>query len=340
MADDLDTLRLKLLGNLDQQFTPFYQEISDYILGVLTKAEDPDGTIPPYKLKDIISQVNTYVNNKFLGVKGTPYTVSNQGQIIPNSEYFQTLWDGIRLATKLGVSENYLMMVEVLQDDPALKQKLSIGTLNPLTAQQLPDDFSHLGNFDPSHEWIDPAGKKLSDRIWAATGDTRLKLDQYLTEAIQGGKTARELSKDVETFLLPGEALKRTNRPYGTDASFSGMRLARTEIASAQVRAHWASSQLNPFVDTYDIVLSHQHPEPDICDEMAAGGPYDKDDYLSLPPGSTHPMCICRTRFNRSQNIDAIKRNLRDNLDNNSSEIPITPLRLEAFVNMLIGTGD
>lgn len=333
-SNELNKLRLELLKELDEKFQPFYQDISNYILGLFVKYENTNGTLDKYKLKDILAELDRYVTNKF--VSSSTGNSANQNNILGNSEYYSLLLAGITVATKMGVAENQLIMIRLLADAPDVKQKLLQGTLNPRVADELPQGFTPLADYQPNHEWVDLYGKQLSDKIWNVAGETRRKLDLYVQEAVMSGKSARDMSDDLENFLLPGKALQRTNRPYGTDASFPGMRLARTEIASSQVRAAHASALMNPFVEQYQPVLSREHPEPDECDDMIAIGPYDKSDPSGLPP--FHPQCLCRVRWLRNQPTSVVVNSLRESLkDLEPDKIPITPLRLDAFTHLLLG---
>ena len=64
-------------------------------------------------------------------------------------------------------------------------------------------------------------------------------------------------------------------------------RLMRTEINAAYHRANAERWQLEPFVIGIMIELSPQHPEPDMCDDLA--GRYPKDFVFT----GWHPQCLC-----------------------------------------------
>ena len=105
-----------------------------------------------------------------------------------------------------------------------------------------------LARYDTMHIWVDPKGYTLSQRIWRTGSETRLRLETMVSDLIAQGKGARERARAVEQFLIPGRAPLRTRRPYGSDASFDAMRLARTEIAAAANRAAYAAAVANPYV--------------------------------------------------------------------------------------------
>ncbi len=117
-----------------------------------------------------------------------------------------------------------------------------------------------LAEYDPPHLWVDPNGYRLSDRVWRTAGETRRKVDAMVDEGIRQGRGALALSRDLEEYLHPGRQIVRTKAPYGTDASYDAMRLARTEITRAASKAHEAAALDNPFVTGLKWKLSPQHP--------------------------------------------------------------------------------
>lgn len=154
--------------------------------------------------------------------------------------------------------------------------------------------------YQAAHTWVDKRGYRLSDRIWATGETTRRRIDALLSEGIRTGRSSSAMAKDLEAFLLPTRTLKRTNKPYGRDASFDAMRLARTEISRAHAQATFAAARANPFTDGMDWKLSARHPKVDICDTLATIGmdgsrirqPYPLDT-APVPIEDSHPQCLC-----------------------------------------------
>ncbi len=160
-------------------------------------------------------------------------------------------------------------------------------------------------------------GLNLSQRIWRleqggmqtirntiATGmaqrTSALELAQQLEEQLAAGQdwprwTRARLSKmDARERAQDTKGLLRTARdvPEGGSAgiSYNALRLARNEI---QIANHAVTSDIaihSPWVTGRKVVLSPAHPKSDICDEYAAGGPYDRTANF-LP---AHPQCLCR----------------------------------------------
>ena len=72
--------------------------------------------------------------------------------------------------------------------------------------------------------------------------------------------------------------------------SYNALRLARNEIQAANHAVTSDIAQNFPGIVGRKVVLSPAHPRLDICDEYAAGGPYEKTaNFLPL-----HPQCLCR----------------------------------------------
>lgn len=125
---------------------------------------------------------------------------------------------------------------------------------------------------------------------------TAQQIDQLLQESIAQGTASLTLSRQLEQFLLPGRALQRTNRPYGTDASYNAMRLSRTEITRGFSVATKAAGMANPFVTRAYYHTSSSHPEVDICDEFEAESEANdgfEPDACPVPGVDSHPNCLC-----------------------------------------------
>ena len=160
-------------------------------------------------------------------------------------------------------------------------------------------------------------GLNLSQRIWRleqggmqairntiATGmaqrTSAVELAQQLEGQLNAGQdwprwTRARLSKmDARERAQDAKGLLRSARdvpPGGSSGiSYNALRLARNEI---QIANHAVTSDIavhSPWVTGRKVALSPAHPKSDICDEYAAGGPYEKTaNFLPL-----HPQCLCR----------------------------------------------
>lgn len=195
--------------------------------------------------------------------------------------------------------------------------------------------------YTSSHEWLDERGYKLSDRIWQGGVRTRAKLDALIRDAIRDGRGSLRLSRELESFLIPGRALRRTNKPYGSDASFDALRLARTEIARAHAQASAKAAQDNPYVNGMDVALASRHKCCDECDDLTTIGadgerkrdPYPMDEAI-LPP--YHPHCICVAYpvvISRADVVEQLRRMMRG-----GEAAPMTPALPELYLLELLGS--
>jgi hypothetical protein len=196
--------------------------------------------------------------------------------------------------------------------------------------------------YDRPHEWLDPNGRNLSDRIWRTGQETRRRIDALISEGIRQGRSSLAIANDLEAFLLPSRRWRRTTAPYGRDASFDAMRLARTEISIAHSRASFATARANPFVNGMDWALSARHPKPDVCDGLATIGmsgqriraPYPLDNAPMVVQDS-HPQCICTNRPTITESPAAVVDELR-RMMMTGQPAPVTPLA-PAFLQWLLG---
>ncbi len=151
------------------------------------------------------------------------------------------------------------------------------------------------GAYDPYHEWVDPNGYRLSDRVWRAGIDVRSNIDAFLDFHIGQGTSAVDMAAFLEDYLTPGARLIRTRRPYGKEGSFAARRLARTEITRAAGAATINASIANPFVTGVQWRLSGSHRDIDICNQYATGGPNGDGIYPpdQVPAYPSHPNEMC-----------------------------------------------
>lgn len=164
-----------------------------------------------------------------------------------------------------------------------------------------------LNAFMESHA----GGMALSDMIWKTAEQLRDEMQLAVSVSIGSGKSASTISREVRQYLkYPDKLFRRVKigtNPDGTPkyrlseaakAFHSGkgvyrssyknaMRLARTETNAAYRTADSERWRQMDFVTGIRISLSHSHPMPDICDELA--GDYPKDFIFT----GWHPQCFC-----------------------------------------------
>jgi hypothetical protein len=251
--------------------------------------------------------------------------------VTPLAEYPKIINRWIARASKLAVSSQTTWLKRHIPEDVfkllATAPKKSLPAREAYTEEERREFWKKvadlhifgenpLAKYDPAHTWVDPNGYILSDRIWRTGEVTRQKIDAMLADGIRSGISSTKLAKMVEPFLLPNRLGVRTTRPYGRDASFDAMRLARTEISRAHSQASYAAALTNPYVGGMDWALSLSHPKIDICDKYATigmNGDRIREPYLldsaALPPA--HPHCLCNTRPAIKEDVASVTAKLR-----------------------------
>lgn len=150
------------------------------------------------------------------------------------------------------------------------------------------------------------AGLNLSDRVWRYTDQFKTEIELGLDVGIRGGQSAAEMARDLKQFLrYPDKLFRRVRDEHGdlqlskaAAAFHSGQgvyrssyknarRLAATETNIAYRAADYERWQQLDFVVGIEIKLSGNHPEEDICDDLA--GRYPKDFKFT----GWHPHCRC-----------------------------------------------
>lgn len=211
--------------------------------------------------------------------------------------------------------------------------------------QKRPNTTNPLAAYDAPHTWVDPNGYRLSDRIWQSSIEVRSRMDALIADGIREGRSAVEIAKDLEPFLLPDRAGLTTNKPYGSKGSSDALRLARSEIGRAHSEAAYIAAQTNPFVDGMDFKTSTSHPKIDICDDFATisssgtriRDPYPLTGYVPLPIVDTHPLCLCIIFAVIMDSVKSTVDELRESMGQGETP-PVTPVDAFGFVKKLLGT--
>lgn len=348
MAQSYRSRFLSVLNANEARMTALFGSLAAQLAAEVNRAADSAGNVPRAKTVDIRRAFDASVTAFFLGVNGrgerAPFTVWPNGMVQPLSPYMRALWAGITDATRLPVEQNANAMARRLP--PNILFRMRSAYRNPFAASRVSEQLfrpNPLAQYDPPHLWVDPNGYRLSDRIWNTADNTRRRLDAFLSDSVAQGRGAASIARDLEIFLQPGRALQRTNKPYGTDASFDAMRLARTEIAHAHAQATQASAAMNPFVQGVKWNLSGSHPKPDICDDNAAGGPNGDGTYDlgSAPTLPAHSSCLCFFTQVLVEDARAVLDRLHEDIQRTRAEFVdmVGPLAANQFLEMLLGQG-
>jgi len=333
MARSYRSRHLAVMRDNERRMSALFAGLASYASGQVLRAADADGIVPRARTYELQRDIGDHVMRLFVARdragQFSPYQVLADGTVFPTSPYMRALWAGITEATRIQVERQADLMDRWLPSDikgmlrgGIAREQGSVFTPNPLAA------------YDPPHLWVDPNGYTLSDRIWSTAGTTRRKIDAMLEDGIRKGRASRDMAKDLERFLAPGRQLVRTKAPYGTDASYDAMRLARTEISRAAAQAHETAARANPFVEKLRWKLSPQHPCCDICDSYA-----DKEYELDkLPTQPAHPHCMCYWENVIAEDRAAMLAQAREEIRaaRAAAQQVVTPLLVNEFLEQLL----
>lgn len=305
-----------------REIKPVFQGVIDRIGGIIARNADRAGTVPLNRLRDVQTEAGAAVDSMFVGVDGRSAYAPDE--VTPLAPYPRVLNKWLVLAS-WGVVEAHQRYIRSHTPDTLFSWLTRGQGIQP--------------GYSAAHEWVDPNGYRLSDRIWRADMSTRLKIDSLLADGIRQGKSAASIARQLEQFLLPGrQGIKSRKVASG---SYDAMRLARTEITRAFGEATIAAAQANPFVSGIDWVLSASHPRVDICDQLATVGmsgqrlrePYPVGSVPGYPP---HPQCLCNLRPAVTDDPAAVIAQLEREATNGNPAY-MTPASGQAFLMALMG---
>lgn len=330
MARTYDAQRLRTQRAFDRRLTAEHRQLARQLAALVLRAatarsETGDPIIPPTRAaRDALKAAMWEVIRGYYVGNGTDALDGPN----PRSPYALLLVEGITQATRIQAERQAAIVRRVVRDEEVVRwltgprplgvremQPDIAGRITELTLTPSRDALAGLrgadgridvqratdalvrprGLYSPFHEWVDPNGYRLSDRIWRTSIDVRSRVDRLLDVEIARGTSAVRMADLLEPFLTPGALQGRTQTPYGTEGSYAARRLARTEITAAAGRATVNAATANPFVGHMQWRLSSSHPKIDICDQHASGGPngdgiYPLGEVPTYPP---HPHCLC-----------------------------------------------
>lgn len=334
------------------RYTALVTAALEQIAGIVAVAATGEGgTVPINRADEIAGRAGEIIQGVFV-VDGRR-SITSEG--VPLSPYARALMTEIAQVMRDVVTPHATYMDQQL--DPQTKQLLMVGEYRTWLAEQwawgnlTKEEVERLrifspnplATYEPAHTWVDPNGYTLSQRIWNNGVRTRQKLDGLLTDLISSGASSLEISRTLEQFLLPDRAGLRTRRPYGTDASYDAMRLARTEIARAHNQAAYLAALANPYVDRIRIQRSSRgDPKCPICREHAGqvggnGKIYELGGAL-IP--TYHPNCMCRVEPLVTPTPAQLTAQLQQGLQQARQDLLdplLTPLMIDTFIQMLLG---
>lgn len=347
-----------------------FASIVDDLRGILLRAAEPDGTIPLSRLNRVQAASAEIILRLFVGADGRN-AFADDG-VSPLSPYARILNKWYVYVVVAQVMAAHKWLKKTLPEDVfAYLQTGSVRSVAVVKEAENPwlrragesdDDYrarleslrifspNPLAQYEPMHTWVDPNGYRLSDRIWRTGQATRDQLDALVSLGIRQGRSALDIARAVEAYLVPTETGIRTLRPYGPrwqpdGAAYSAMRLARTEISRANNQAAYISAAHNPYCEGLDIARSaHGDPDCQVCAQHATidlSGTRVRDPYpLSnghVPPW--HPHCMCHTRpaMASAAEVTQMLRGVMQDARQEYLEPYMTPARANQFIADLLG---
>ena len=278
-----------------------------------------DGDIPTDKStrEQIVDEIwDEVLKPYFIGDGAEPFIAAD-----PQSPYAQHVYDGILEVTEITAEEQIAIIDKYTKNEPTVNNWLKRANPNSplqisemLIAEQIPGQPT----YDPFHLFVyGDSPYRLSDRVWNTAIDVRDNIDQMLVYEIPRGKSAVDIAKQLEIYLIPAGAKPKTKKPYGTEGSYSARRFSRTEITAASGRSTLNAGALNPYVTGNQWVLSASHPEPDPCDDNASGGPNSDGIYPigEFPAYPNHPHELCTIIPGITDNPAQVTSDLRAQID-------------------------
>lgn len=171
---------------------------------------------------------------------------------------------------------------------------------------------------EQSKERSKERGLDISRRVWGYNDASKKEMQIIIQNGIKEGKSADDMTRDVNKYLINPDALYRRVRNKETgklelsdaaknyhpgvgvyrSAYKNALRLARTEVNMAYREAEWMRYQNDPTIKCYEVRLSNHHTTllpnggeamnyHDICDRLA--GVYPK----TFKFVGWHPQCRC-----------------------------------------------
>lgn len=149
-------------------------------------------------------------------------------------------------------------------------------------------------------------GLFLSDRIWEQGEKFRNTMRDIIQEAVATGQDAVKTARMLQQYVRQGKSTLAANYPnmmermggrIPKDICYEALRLARTEMTAAFGEGTLAAARMSPSYIGMKYVLSHNHPMPDICDNITSANLYGLGPGV-YPPGEEppypfHPSCLC-----------------------------------------------
>lgn len=301
----ISRLTLYVAGRIHALIEPFQA----WLVKQVQESADADGAVDPGRLWCVIAQVET----RWRAVMAQYVALLRAGREQAGDIAFESLKRKNNAQLDKWVTKPG--MVESLQESVALAESFQPTTQDWI---QLARMWLRRRNYAlviaQERVWSD--GLNLSQRIWRLENGGMQVIRTTLARGMAERTNAWELATQLENVLgadrdfprwteerlyalTPSDraqsqaGLLRAGDPLlpgeSRGVSYNALRLARTEIQYANHAVTSEIAQHFPGITGRYVRLSPEHPVSDICDDYAAGGPYDVNDNI-LP---LHPQCMC-----------------------------------------------
>ena len=213
---------------------------------------------------------------------GTLTRMQLEAQRAAIKAYLASDWSDIYVGLNTGQKEAAIQASKVVSryEEQLLGLRLSRGTMDTMAR---------------SFAATAASGVEAAMRRMEGTSHTTLKTTVYKSRLLTSGWVDDIINKGLaagwDAKRLAKEILPSINPGVRGGVSYAAMRTARTEINNAFHASAALRYQNSPFVDKVDWHLSTSHPEGDVCDTLAAEGPYP----VNAVPKKPHPHCYCYT---------------------------------------------
>ena len=165
------------------------------------------------------------------------------------------------------------------------------------------------------------AGLGISDRVFKYTNQFRAEIEQGLYVGVNDGTPAARMARDQKQYLQQPDKLFRRvqhinrrgenvlklsksaqsykpGKGVYRSAYKNAMRLTRDTVNDAYRQSDMVRYQTLPFILSYSVNLSNNHPRTDICDDLK--GTYPKT-FVWL---KWHNQCLCNCTSNLASPAD------------------------------------
>ena len=277
-------LTLATFGLIHELLIP----VQNWLTGRIVATADTDGTANVAKLMGVQAELETKWREAFRDYRGLLERARSEAASLPFGALAVRHNGVMTQALQERISTDELVTLVLMWE-----QRLAMALA--ATAQRTMGD-----------------GLVLSQRIWRLENGGLTQIRALLGSAYAERTNAYALAQQVEGMLGAEQDLPRWTRSRlyrmtpteraeseagllrgpesrGRGVAYNAVRLARTELQYANHAVTTEIARNFPGITGRKVRLSPGHPESDICDEYAAGGPYDvREEILPL-----HPNCMC-----------------------------------------------